>query len=77
MSRMSPRLLGGVFGCALALALLLGGCEQRPGDTDPPPTTPGQRDPDSPPPRQPLGERNGATQRDHVAALVVFDSVRT
>jgi hypothetical protein len=35
------------IGMGLALALL--GCEQRPGDTDPPPTTPADRSPDTSP----------------------------
>lgn len=73
MSRSTPRLLAGFLGFALTSTLLLSACEQRPGDTDPPPTTPGQRSPDSPPPRQPLGERSGALQHDHAAAALVVD----
>jgi hypothetical protein len=36
-----------LIGMALALALV--GCEQRPGNTDPPPTTPADRSPDTSP----------------------------
>jgi hypothetical protein len=36
-----------IAGC-LVWTSFLAGCEQRPAETDPPPTTPGQRSPDRP-----------------------------
>lgn len=55
---------------AASLALLagLGGCEQRPADSDPPPTRPGETTPDAPPPRQPLGQRESAERPGSLAA---------
>jgi Cu-Zn family superoxide dismutase len=51
-----------LIAAALAVAFGSAGCEQRPADTDPPPARPGENTPDTPPPRQPLGERSGQEQ---------------
>lgn len=52
---------------SLALLVGLGGCEQRPADSDPPPTRLGETTPDAPP-RQPLGQRESAERPGSLAA---------
>jgi hypothetical protein len=59
MSQPTINIRNGLFALSLAGALLTLGCEQRPAETDPPPTTPDEQSPDTAPERQPLGERTG------------------
>lgn len=59
MSQATFNIRNGLFALSLAGALLTLGCEQRPAETDPPPTTPDEQSPDTAPERQPLGERTG------------------